>query len=608
MNSHYEDKEKINVLPIMLILFIIPLIVHMKTIPLSDEVYKVWTGQLENYDVFSYYKSIGINILAIFSLTMLLVKYWKDNFKKVTKSLYFIPMITYSAMVILSALLSEYKSVARTGFIDRYEGMYVLIAYMIILFVVISIVKKESQVKLLLGALFASAIIIGLLGIFQYAGLDFWKSNFGQGLIYPKEYIKYAKDISLGTGKNSIYSTLYHYNYVGSYMAMLLPLSFTLFLLSKKTTFKVLMGIITMIMAVNCFASTSRAGMIGAVFSIMLLVIVLYKYIRNYSKKIVIGVIGLLAVMITLNIATKGYFNDRFNSIFTDIRQITQKQDINKEQSEAIPLKDIKVSKSKISIVTTTETLNLEVGNGQLFLKDENNKVIMPKYNSETKEIKLLDDRYKDYSIVMTVIKDNNCMIVSKNPIKLFFEIGKDDISLIDNKDIKVEIKPVESFGFKGLERIGSSRGYIWSRSIPLLKKTVVLGNGPDTFALYFPRHDFKGKMYAYYGDMWQVVDKPHSLYLQTALNTGVISLIALISLFIMYIIQSFKIYRRVEYNKFLPIAGLAIFTAVFGYLIAGFFNDSVVSVAPVFWILLGTGISINNILKPKKETTTAIK
>ncbi len=45
---------------------------------------------------------------------------------------------------------------------------------------------------------------------------------------------------------------------------------------------------------------------------------------------------------------------------------------------------------------------------------------------------------------------------------------------------------------------------------------------------------------------------------------------------------------------SFLPVAGLACFAAFCGYAAAGVFNDSVVSVAPVFWVLLGLGIGIN--------------
>ena len=43
-------------------------------------------------------------------------------------------------------------------------------------------------------------------------------------------------------------------------------------------------------------------------------------------------------------------------------------------------------------------------------------------------------------------------------------------------------------------------------------------------------------------------------------------------------------------------------FAAVVGYLGAGIFNDSVVSVAPIFWILLGCGIAVNYLIQKEKK------
>ena len=41
---------------------------------------------------------------------------------------------------------------------------------------------------------------------------------------------------------------------------------------------------------------------------------------------------------------------------------------------------------------------------------------------------------------------------------------------------------------------------------------------------------------------------------------------------------------------------GISVMLGIVGYLAAGMFNDSVVSVAPVFWILLGVGAALNTI------------
>jgi H+/Cl- antiporter ClcA len=61
--------------------------------------------------------------------------------------------------------------------------------------------------------------------------------------------------------------------------------------------------------------------------------------------------------------------------------------------------------------------------------------------------------------------------------------------------------------------------------------------------------------------------------------------------------VQSFRIYYRAEYTDFLTYAGAGIFFGICGFLVAGLFNDSTVSVMPMFYGLLGTGIVINRML-----------
>ncbi len=80
--------------------------------------------------------------------------------------------------------------------------------------------------------------------------------------------------------------------------------------------------------------------------------------------------------------------------------------------------------------------------------------------------------------------------------------------------------------GLEGRERIVSGRGYIWSRTIPLLKKYILLGGGQDTFTVLFPNHDYLGK--AQWGDKDLIITKPHCMYLQIAVQSGILSLIAL--------------------------------------------------------------------------------
>ena len=91
------------------------------------------------------------------------------------------------------------------------------------------------------------------------------------------------------------------------------------------------------------------------------------------------------------------------------------------------------------------------------------------------------------------------------------------------------------------------------------------------------------------------------NLYLQIAINTGIISLLVLLYLWGNYIFSSFVLYKNSDLSSWKNRLGIALMGAVTAYLTVGFFNDSVISVAPVFWIILGLGISLNSLVKEEK-------
>ncbi len=98
------------------------------------------------------------------------------------------------------------------------------------------------------------------------------------------------------------------------------------------------------------------------------------------------------------------------------------------------------------------------------------------------------------------------------------------------------------------------------------------------------------------------VVDKPHNLYLQIALNQGCIALMAFLVAVMLYIVQSIKLYTRKMDYTLKEIMGCACMEAVIGYLGAGIFNDSVVSVAPIFWVIWGFGIATNEMVALSRQ------
>jgi O-antigen ligase len=117
------------------------------------------------------------------------------------------------------------------------------------------------------------------------------------------------------------------------------------------------------------------------------------------------------------------------------------------------------------------------------------------------------------------------------------------------------------------------------------------LGHGPDTFALYFPNQD----PYRIYTMLF--IDKPHNMYLQFWLNLGGVATLAFLAMVILHCIRTFRILRQSHPTGELYVLSLGLFAGWFAYLLAAFFYDSAVSVAPTFWIMFGLSMAMNEAL-----------
>ncbi|MGE4272445.1 MAG: O-antigen ligase family protein [Desulfitobacterium sp.] len=594
--------EWYNLIPLIFVVTILPLIVYLKVAPLTGASYNYWTGTTDNYDFFSYYKGIVLIMASLTALFLVVARFFQEDGNLIKRDLKPIYIATgvYMLSIIGSTFLSDYRSVALTGFPDRYEGLYVLVAYLVLFLTTTTLVSNEKHVKIILGSLLVGALAIGLIGFFQYIGYDLLKTDFAQGLFLPEQYMNIANALAFQFDKYTVYATLYHYNYVGSYTAMLFPLCFALSVLMKDKRFKAVMIFMTILIGVIWLGSNARSGLVGGGLALLIFLIAINRLIRKYWKYFTASFLVIIAIFIGLNQVSGGFVSARVGSLFTDVKVLVGLSENVDPASESIPLKDIIIDGTQGTVVTATETLSFTFKNDALTFTDSDNKTIESSYDINTGKLTLKNQVYRDYSLIYGDTGENLILKIVKGPISLIFDLNPERIALIDNKGNEISLGPVEAWGFEGNERLGSSRGYIWSRTLPLLKNTILFGYGPDTFAIAFPQHDIFGKMYAYHGDMWQLVDKPHNLYLQIAINTGVVSLLAFLFLVGFYIVKSFRLYVSNPFEDFLSQAGVGVFVAIIGYLGAAVFNDSVVSVAPVFWCLLGLGVSINHMLNKR--------
>lgn len=599
MKKTYRKQESNTkyLLPIALIVFIVPLLVYMKLVDLSPIEMQYWTGLSNNADFFSYNK-----MLALITLTGLSILssafYFSANKYKIKKTNIYIPMAIYSVFIILSTLFAEHTNVALYGFVDRYEGMFSLLSYMILIFITINIVNDEKSIKSIIYSLIAGAVIIGIIGVFQYIGKDIFQSEFMKRLILPSAYKDQAQNIKFNFGKNTIYSTLYNTNYVGSYMVLLFPITLTLLILSKGIKKKLIMAPITGLMFLNLLGSNSRGGILGTIFAVVVLTVMLRKEIMKNWKIVIISIVILSIGFVSINKVSNGRVNNQINRLKNDIKGIFVQNDKTEDEYK---MKELIAKDNRLEIVTTEETLNIEYEDLKFKFLDQNNLEIETQYDQENGIITLLNENYEGYIFKLFANDSEPVLDLTLRGYNTKFAIENGEFKHYVTGGIIRDINKVPSYGFEGKERLGSNRGYIWSRSIPMLKNSIILGSGPDTYAIYFPQDDFVGKFNTrvFKG---VIVDKPHNLYLQIGINTGIISLLAFLAMIIMYFIQSTKTYFNAKFDNIYETVGLAIFISICGYMVTGLFNDSVVSVATVFWILLGTGISINMKLLENKR------
>ena len=175
---------------------------------------------------------------------------------------------------------------------------------------------------------------------------------------------------------------------------------------------------------------------------------------------------------------------------------------------------------------------------------------------------------------------------------------------ITDTTKKESEIVSAEAFGFENHQRSFSGRGYIWSRTLPLLKDHIFLGSGPDTFVLEFPQDDYLHMRKNGFADT--IMTKPHSWYLQVGVQTGVISLLCLLAFYIWYAVQSVRLYAFRKLSTQTEAFGMAAFIGSIGYMISGISNDSMVVTAPVFWGLMGLGVAANVMVQKNRKKEQA--
>ncbi len=599
-----------------------------------------WTEKTDSSvltDFFSYNKLVVIAISAGLAAIIVLFRILLGLGKPKMHQMYLF-MGGYLALVLLSCLFSEYRHFAWIGFKERFEGTLAILSYIVMLFYIINSVDTERAAKGVFWAVACSMLILGILGLFQGIGLDFFRTNIGQKMISPNANLVGGGTVWEAIDKASaegnlyynftfalgdVYQTVFNLNYVPYYLQLVLPLFAVTFIWFwtdgklKGAKKYLLPGFVLLLYALSLF-SLFGAKSASGYFGLGLMVIITPVIFRKQLKKSIKPIIAIvLTTVIIMGIQQRTWWPEIRAKVF-ERTPAAAPVDPGVEPS---PLDTLTVDKvltgdDWFMMTISGQTFYGRTDGGEFHFEDADGKglALIPDTSAGEGHYVFEDPNYAKYTKVYFAMQnDNFYAVVMTNDHKSekstpeieykdtetmwSFRFGDDKVYFQTPVGKETPIGEVESWGFENRYGFGSGRGYIWARSLPMLKQNLLLGKGPDTYCIYFPQHDYAGK-YTLQHSILKVTDKPHDMYLDIALGSGVPSLIIWLGMIVYYAVLSWRGCLKLRgKNSFIEYLGCACFIGVMCFLLVGIFNDTSVSVMPLFYTILGLGTACNLIL-----------
>lgn len=573
-------------LPAIFILLILPLIVKNHQYDPKLNSFLWFSNTTSVSDIFLYYKQWVFVAISALMLSILIVRHLILK-EKLIYMKQLLPLIAYCVLIVCSFLFSRYKLYSLNGVYEQFENVFSLLGYLIVFYYILSIVNTTKHFEILTNVLAVGTLLIGIISILQALGYDVFSSlKFNKLVFGPNVTMDQIHNLS---SSHQAYATLYNPNYVGSYTILTVPLFAVLSLYSKKVSLRIFYTITLTISLAALFACRSKAGIICLIFCIFLLFILSFKvFFKNWYY---------ILFFLIIAVAVFRYFDQQNNHIYsTSIKSAFQihKTDAPVLQGMTTEPDGLKIHYNNHHILAF---INSE-GNMEFTEKGKTLTYNIPQVQDDAYLIELHDAAFHDLLFIRYLNTDDGIeFAVLYNEKRWYFSYDKNEATyLYYNRCNKFSpITEAETCLFEGYESFASSRAFIWSRTLPLLKNHFFLGSGPDTFVFEYPQYDFVAFNNFGYND--SLITKPHSMYLQIGVQTGVLSLLCFIIFYLRYMMQSLRLYWNFKSKDSISCIGFATFLGTFGYMLIGFSNDSSITVAPVFWVILGIGFTINQIL-----------
>lgn len=599
-------------------IYLLPLFVILCVHPLFMRLYQydnglssfAWNNETGNSsDLFLHGKMVLFEIICISCIVLFLIYLFRTETQLHLPKI-FLLLAGYAALALVSTLASEYRQFGFSGIDEQFENVWCLLGYVLVMVYIYIVVQDFKYIRMLMYALLLSAFVIGVIGAFQFIGHDLLLTNFAKSLYIPAALRDLGVSLNLGFG--TVYMTLYNPGYVGLYTSLVCPILLVLFFYDEKKSVRILSMTAFVLLVTGAIGAGTLAGYIGLVSTFAILLVLMFRNVLRTRKSILYTILG----VVLLGMAAFGIyaFHQYWTARHADstpaqpapgyaLEVTEENQSVDAVSPEDYPLTSITETDDYVEFcydgITFRETMYIENNMVYMDFSDAAGNPVAFDYDEASMEYTLTEPGLEGITSYSATLLDEYVGFVTTFDGKswVFTYTYKDDVlsyytvNALGHLDKNITS---ESAVFTEHYRLFSGRGYIWAKTIPLLKNYIFLGSGADSFMLIFPQSDYLSAYKGGYENM--LISKPHCLYLQIAVQTGLVSLILLLAFYLWYAVKCLKLYFGKEIQTQAQALAVAIFSGTIGFLVVSLINDSSICTTPLFAVLLGLGIVVNRI------------
>lgn len=535
----------------------------------------------------------------------------------------------FAGIVLISSFMSGYQDLVYLGAKDRFEGMWVWLAYLVVFTVARHYGMHEGFVDRLLKVFVFSASIMAVFGLMQVFGYDIYTAGPLRWLCFPKEIASNMTDFMVtNMTEAGAVGAMFNSNYFGVYVGLSALVALGIAFLTEKRN-GVFLALAVLLYGAM-IASKSEAALLG--FALALFLFMLGYGNRVWQKKLYLGIMVLAAVIMDRFLAMNLLYGQSGNALWIYLIMITGLI-IGLTISRFVEVKTLELKilgkysavLSLVAIMLVAITINYGIGvvgsdESKIDIsKIEYSQNILMLENSDGTSLSVeilktgLNAYDQDMTLLQPEVTNENVLSYTVGNLRYTFVVNNYDNGVLLSFKTPISlhvfydgttmtyVNPASGFGqIEMPDRINyyyehgsafTNRAYIWSTYLPMASKHLVAGQGLDTYVPGFPQNDYFGKATFYASGDNMIIDKPHSIYIDVLFTMGIVGLMTL---------MGFAFAVGKEYFEFIALGeenqsnGALVLIGLVMLLVAGIFNDSTIPLTLLMSCFGGMGLRVH--------------